>query len=119
MENNNTHRNHTGFFSMLYRTRILITKGESTILNLSVLFSVILLLCAPWLVVVGAIVALMLGYRFAIERNAAAFDKDFSNVVHDAANNVRQAVENVTGTHEGGSQGGNNAGNGPDAGAQM
>lgn len=119
MENNNAHRSHNGFFSLLYRTRIQITKGDSTILNLSILFSVISLLCAPWLVIIGAIVALMLGYRFAIERNAAAFDKDFGNVVRDAADNVRHAVENVTGTHEGGNQGGGDAGNGPDTGAQM
>ena len=100
MENNtNQTNNKGGFFSMMYRTRIVITKGENTILNLSVLFSIISLLCAPWLVVVGAIVALALGYKFAIDRNAAAFDKDFEHVVKDAAENVKQVVENVTGSH--------------------
>lgn len=113
MENNTANNNgKTGFFSLLYRTRLVITKGDTTILNLSVLFSVISLLCAPWLVVIGAIVALVLGYRFAIERNAAAFDKDFEHVVKDAANNVKSAVENVTGTHHDGD-------NGSDTGAQM
>ena len=59
MENNTANNNgKTGFFSLLYRTRLVITKGDTTILNLSVLFSVISLLCAPWLVVIGAIVAL-------------------------------------------------------------
>jgi hypothetical protein len=38
-----------------------------------VLFSILALLFAPWVVVIGAIVALILGYRFAIDRNAAGF----------------------------------------------
>lgn len=98
MDNNTTNTNHKpGFFALMYRTRIVITKGDSTVLNLSMLFSIIALLCAPWLVIVGAIVALALGYKFAIERNAAAFDKDFEHVVKDAAENVKHAVENVTG----------------------
>ena len=98
MDNNTTNNtNKTGFFALLYRTRIVITKGESTILNLSVLFSVISLLCAPGLVIIGAIVALALGYKFSIDRNASAFDKDFEHVVKDAAENVKHVVENVTG----------------------
>ena len=46
----------------------------------------------------AAIVALLLGYRFGINRNDPAFDKDFEHVVKDAANNVKHAVENVTGS---------------------
>ena len=103
---NNTNTNKNGFFGILYRTRILITKGDTSIINLSVLFSVISLLCAPWLVVGGAIAAVLLGYKFAIERNAAAFDKDFENVVKDAANNVKHAVENVTNSHNDNDQSG-------------
>lgn len=100
---NNTNSNYTGkpgFFSVLYRTRLMITKGDITILNLSLLFSVISLLCAPWLVVAGAIVALLLGYKFAIQRNAEGFDKDFEHVVKDAANNVKHVVEDVTGANQ-------------------
>ena len=103
--NNNNNQKKTGIFSLLYRTRLLVTKGNSQIINLSILFSVIALLCAPWLVIVGAIVALVLGYHFSIERDAAEFDRDFENVVKDAADNVKHAVENVTGTHEGANDG--------------
>jgi uncharacterized membrane protein len=105
MENNTSNTNgKTGFFSILYRTRLVVMKGDTTILNLSLLFGIISLLCAPWLVVIGAIIALVLGYRFSIDRNAAAFDKDFEHVVKDAAQNVKSAVENVTGAnHDGGS----------------
>ena len=102
MENNtnNTSTNKGGFFSLLYRTRIMITKGETTIVNLSLLFCIISLLFAPWLVVIGAIIALVLGYKFAIDRNAKGFDKDFEHIVKDAAHNVKQVVENVTDSNE-------------------
>ena len=96
MENNTA--NKTGFFSLLYRTRIVITKGETTIVNLSLLFSIISLLCAPWLVVIGAVIALVLGYKFAIERNAEGFATDLEHVVKDATENVKQVVEKVTGS---------------------
>ena len=102
MENNtntNTNTNKNGVFSALYRTRIMVTKNNITIINLSVLFSVIALLCAPWLVIGGAIVALVLGYKFSVDRNAEGFDKDFEHVVKDAANNVKHAVEDVTGAN--------------------
>jgi len=99
MENNTNTQNtgKSGFFSILYRTRLMLRKGDVTIMNLSILFAVIALLCAPWLVIGGAIVALLLGYRFSIDRNAVGFDKDFEHVVKDAANNVKQVVEDVTG----------------------
>ena len=95
MENNNNQKK-TGIFSLLYRTRLLVTKGNSQIINLSILFSIISLLCAPWLVVIGAIVALVLGYRFSLEKNAAGFARDFERVVKDAAENVKNVVENAT-----------------------
>ena len=116
MENNqntnNTSKN--SFFSILYRTRLMILKGDTTIVNLSLLFSIIALLCAPWLVIVGAIVALVLGYRFSFERNAPAFDKDFEHLVKDAADNVKHAVENVT-ANETVHHGGDDTQNGPQA----
>ena len=116
MENNqntnNTSKN--SFFSILYRTRLMILKGDTTIVNLSLLFSIIALLCAPWLVIVGAIVALVLGYRFSFERNAPAFDKDFEHMVKDAASNVKHAVEDVTGANTEHSDNTNNTNSGDD-----
>lgn len=106
--------NKPGFFNLAYRTRLVIRKGEATIVNLSMLFSVISLLCAPWLVIIGAIVALLLGYRYSIERNAPAFDKDFEHLVKDAADNVKHAVENVT-ANETVHHGGDDTQNGPQA----
>lgn len=83
-------------FSFLYRTRIKVMKGNTTIVNLSVIFSVIALLSAPWLVIIGAMVALALGYRFSMERNAEGFSGSFGNVVRGAASTVKSAVESFT-----------------------
>ena len=58
-------------FSVLYRTRVKVQKDDTPILNLSLIFSIIAVCSAPWLAVIGLVVALVLGYRFSIERNAA------------------------------------------------
>ena len=83
-------------FSFLYCNRVKVNKGSTPILNLSLLFSVLGLLTAPWLVVAGVIAALALGYKFAFERNAVGFSKDFDQVVKGAASNVRTVMDSVT-----------------------
>lgn len=82
-----------GFFSFLYRTRIQVRKGPVVILNLSLLFSILSLLVAPWLVIGGAIAAIALGYRFSVEKNAQGFAASPQEVVQNAAANVQSAVE--------------------------
>lgn len=94
-EQNHTTHSNGRWFSVLYRTRVKVSKGEIPILNLSLLFSILALLSAPWLVVAGFIVALVLGYRFGVERNAEGFTSDFQEVVRDAAGNVKAAVDSV------------------------
>lgn len=94
MENQNK-TNH--IFSFLYRTRIKVNKGETPILNLSLIFSILAVCSAPWLAVIGLVVALMMGYRFSIEKNAAAFNGSFQDVVKDAAANVKATVDSVVG----------------------
>ncbi len=88
-----------GFFTKLYRARIRIAKGNVTILNLSALFSIIALLCAPWLVMIGAVVALILGYKFSISRNDGNFSEDWNNMVHRAAGNVKNVVDSIGTEH--------------------
>jgi len=68
-------------FSFLYRTRVRVIKGSTTIMNLSLLFSLLSLLFAPWLVVIGCVVALVLGYRFSVAGNDPGFTESFHNVV--------------------------------------
>ena len=89
-----------GIFSTLYCNRVKVTKDGISIINLSLIFC-LLSLTAPWLVIGGVIVALMLGYKFSFERNAAGFSNDFDAVVKDAASNVRSAVEEVADRFDG------------------
>ena len=84
-------------FSVLYRTRVKVQKDDTPILNLSLIFSIIAVCSAPWLAVIGLVVALVLGYRFSIERNAAEFSGNFQDVVNSAAANVKGAVNSFTG----------------------
>jgi len=95
-----TAEKNTGIFATLYCTRILVNKGSAPIVNLSLLFCLIALLTAPWLVIGGAIAALALGYKFSFDRNAADFTGNFDEVVQDAKNNVRSVVDAVTDHNE-------------------
>lgn len=81
------------WFSFLYRTRVRVCKENTDILNLSLIFSVLAVCTAPWLVVGGLVAALLLGYRFSIEKNAPQFSGSFDEVVRDAAQNVRDVVD--------------------------
>ena len=84
------------FFSVLYRTRFRASKNGETVINLSLLFSIIALLSAPWLVILGVIAALAMGYRFSFDKNGLGFEQNFDDVVRNAAGHVRQAVDSVT-----------------------
>lgn len=84
-------------FSKLYRTRIKVTKDSTTIINLSLAFSIVSALLAIWLVVIGVVVALLLGYRFSIQKEAPEFSGDLKEVVDDAADNVKDVVRSFTG----------------------
>ncbi len=81
------------WFSFLYRTRVKVCKDQTTIINLSLVFMILAVSTAPWLAVAGLIIALALGYRFSIEKNAPQFSGDFDEVMRDAAQNVRNAVD--------------------------
>ena len=83
-------------FNKLYATRIVIKRNSATIVNLSLLFSLIALLTAPWLVIGGSIAALALGYDFSIVRNAAGFKSDFRTVVQEAKDNIHNMVDAAT-----------------------
>lgn len=86
-------RRHHGVFRFLFRLRVKVTKGDIAILNLSALFLIFALLAAPWLVVLSAVAALLLGYRFAVERNSLDFAQEtLESVVKNAGANVRNTV---------------------------
>ena len=83
-------------FSFLFRSRVKVTKGDVAILNLSLLFFLFSVLAAVWLVVIGSISALILGYRFSFEKNSSDFGGSFDSIVKDAASNVKGAVNAFT-----------------------
>lgn len=91
-----TRQGDKGFFSTLYRIRFRVSKNGQTVINLSLLFSLIALLSAPWLVIFGLIAALVMGYRFAVDRDGLGFERSFDDVVRNAATNVKQAVDGIT-----------------------
>lgn len=95
----NTRNRDKGFFSVLYRTRFRASKNGETVVNLSLLFSIIALLSAPWLVILGLLAALVMGYRFSIDPDGLGFEQSFDDVVRNAATNVKQVVDNVTEKH--------------------
>ena len=78
------------FFKVMYRTRVKIRRGDMPILNLSLLFSLVALLTAPWLVVLGLLVALVLGYRISVDRSGEGFEDSFEEVVENSKRNVRK-----------------------------
>lgn len=83
-----------GFFKVMYTTRIKMVRGDMPILNLSVLFSIIALLTAPWLVIAGVVVALVMGYRVSVDSSGAGFEKSFEEVVQTGKNNVKKVFDN-------------------------
>ena len=80
-------------FNKLYRTRLLIRRGETSVLNLSILFLLLVLITAPHILIIGLIASLLLGYRISIHRNAAGFaDGDLDDMIHNARSNFQQSV---------------------------
>lgn len=86
-------------FTKLYANRICVKRSNTPVINLSLLFCLIALLTAPWLVIGGAIAALALGYKFSYVSGAAEFSSSFDEVVQDAKTNVRNVVDAVTDNH--------------------
>jgi len=78
------------FFKVMYRTRVKVARGDMPILNLSVLFSLIALITAPWLVIIGLVVALLMGYRISVDRSGAGFEDSFEQVFENGKRNVKR-----------------------------
>ncbi len=86
----------SNFFSRLYRFRLIVKKGNVTIINLSLLFSLVALLISPHLFFLGLIVLLVLGYRVTFDTNSADFASDnLESMVKNAAHNVKSTVSNL------------------------
>ena len=83
-------------FQRLYRFRLKVKKGDVSIVNLSMLFSLLAVLVSPHLVIIGAILVLVLGYKVSFDRNDPDFAKDnLDKMVRNAAQNVKSTVNDV------------------------
>jgi hypothetical protein len=88
---NGRQRHHA--LNSLYRLRFKVFKDSVPIVNLSVLFVIFALLVASWLVIFSAIAALVMGYRFNVERDDRAFgDETLEHMIKKAGNNVKSTV---------------------------
>lgn len=86
------------FFSKAYRTRMIVENKGTTILNLSVLFlGLFILFTIPALpvIIISFVIALLLGYRFSIQKYTGS-NVDINRFFHDTTknNNDRQQSGN-------------------------
>ena len=77
----------------LFRARLKVHRGETAILNISLLFTLVTLLISPHLALVGVIVCMALGYKITFDKHDAAFDSEnLARTVRTAADNVKATV---------------------------
>ena len=89
----------TGFSNLMtrmYQCRLKIKKGNITIANLSLLFSVVALIISPHLVILGIILCLILGYHITfVKRDADFAAENLERMVKNAAQNVKSSVGDI------------------------
>ena len=80
-----------------YRARVKIRREDVVILNVSALFAALSLVISPHLVIIGAIICLVLGYKFSFDKHDHAFDgENLEKTVRNAAENVKHSVNDFT-----------------------
>ncbi len=96
---NETKEKALNLLQKLYRSRIKIRKGETSIVNVSVLFGGLCLLFAPHMTIAGVIVSMILGYQFSFSGMDPEFASDsLEKMVKNAAQNAKSSVSNVVKT---------------------
>lgn len=85
------------FIHKCFRARVKVRREDTTIINLSALFAVLAVIVSPHIVIIGAIVALVLGYKFSFDKHDHAFDgENLERTVRNAAENVKTSVNDFT-----------------------
>lgn len=76
-----------------YRARVKVHRQDTAILNVSALFAVVSLLISPHLVILGAILSIILGYKITLDKHDHAFDgENLERTVRHAAENAKNSV---------------------------
>lgn len=83
------------FFAKLTRHRVLVKDKDRAIVNLPLLFMGALLIFAPHILVVGAVLALIMGCNISFFEDDKKEEVDFSHMVKKAAHSVANTVEQV------------------------
>ncbi|HPJ01957.1 MAG TPA: DUF4342 domain-containing protein [Candidatus Limiplasma sp.] len=87
---------HKNIFYLLYRLRLKIRKDNIVIINLSSLFLIFALLFAPWVVIVGILFALVMGYHIRIDSKSREFeDVSLEDTIKHASENIKHTVDNI------------------------
>ena len=82
-----------GFLTRLYQFRLKVKKDNVTILNFSLIFSVLAVIISPHLALIGALLMLALGYHISFDRHDADFaTDDLERMVRNAGENVKETV---------------------------
>ncbi len=99
MNTNETKSKAIGILQKIYRSRVKIRKGETGILNVSVLFAGLCLLFAPHMTIAGVIASMLLGYQFSFSAMDPEFASDsLEKMVKNAAQNAKSSVSSVVHT---------------------
>lgn len=84
-------------FDKLYRLRFMVRHNSIVVVNLSSLFVFATVMFAPHLVIIGIVVALVLGYRISVDRKNPAFVNDtFDSMVRNAKHNVQNTMQSFS-----------------------
>ncbi len=79
------------------RHRFIIKKGDTVIVNLSLLYMLAALIVAPHLTIVSAIAAIFLGYKINIQKEETDdYEVDLKEQVNKAAGNIKNTVKDFT-----------------------
>ncbi len=96
---NETKSKAIGILQKIYRSRVKIRKGETSIVNVSVLFAGLCLLFAPHMTIAGIIASMLLGYQFSFSGMDPEFASDnLEKMVRNAAQNAKNSVSSVVQT---------------------
>ena len=76
-----------------FRARVKIRREDKVVLNVSARFAALAVLVSQHIVIIGAIAALVLGYKFSFDKHDHAFDgENLERTVRSAAENVKASV---------------------------
>ena len=99
---NETKQKALNFLQKLYRSRLKIRKGETSIINVSILFAILCLVFAPHMTIAGVIVSMILGYQFSFSKMDPDFESEnIEKMVKSAAQNAKSSVSSVVQTISG------------------